>query len=159
MWHTVARGRIGVVATVLIGLVLGSGCGAPPPPPDVTVLRWMQAFAAQDGNAVAGLTCRASQSDVQNTRLLTMALGVAPPNFGAGGGGQFFFGGGGGQLTYDVSQLRYETTFADAQNARVLVTGLLKMASGMASQFVPMNSTVGLVREQELWRVCDAPSA
>jgi hypothetical protein len=63
------------------------------------------------------------------------------------------------QLTFDVSQLRYETTFADTQNARVLVTGLLKMASGMASQFVPMNSTVGLVREQELWRVCDAPSA
>jgi len=117
----------------------------------------MQAFAAQDGNAVAGLTCRASQSDVQNTRLLTMALGVAPTGFGGAGGGQFCGGGGGGQLTYDVSQLHYETTFADTQNARVLVTGLLKMASGMASQFLPMNSTVGLVREQEQWRVCDAP--
>jgi hypothetical protein len=137
-----------------------AGCGAAPPSPDVTVLRWMQAFAAQDGNAVAGLTCRASQSDVQNARLLTMALGVAPANFGGGGGGgQFFGGGGGGQLTYDVSQLKYETTFADTQNARVLVTGLLKMASGMASQFLPMNSTVGLTREQEQWRVCDAPAA
>jgi hypothetical protein len=136
-----------------------AACGAAPPPPDVTVLRWMQAFAAQDGNAVAGLTCRASQSDVQNARLLTMALGVAPANFGGGGGGQFFGGGGGGQLTYDVSQLRYETTFADTQNARVLVTGLLKMASGMASQFLPMNSTVGLIREQDQWRVCDTPAA
>src|SRR5437870_2575161 len=104
MWHCAARIRMRLVAVILIGLVLVTGCGAPPPPPDVTVLRWMQAFAAQDGNAVAGLTCRASQSDVQNTRLLTMALGVAPPNFGGGGGGQFFFGGGGGgQLTYDVS--------------------------------------------------------
>src|SRR5712664_3533090 len=123
MWHAAARAHTKIRAAVLIGLVLVIGCGAPPPSPDVTVLRWMQAFAAQDGNAVAGLTCRASQSDVQNTRLLTMALGVAPPNFGGGGGGgQFFFGGGGGgQLTYDVSQLRYETTFADTQSARVLV--------------------------------------
>jgi hypothetical protein len=157
MWHAAARACTRLVVSALLGLALLGGCSAPPPPPDVTVLRWMQAFAAQDGNAVAGLTCRASQADVQNTRLLTMALGVAPPNFGGGGGGQFFFGGGGGgQLTYDVSQLRYETTFADTQNARVLVTGLLKMASGMASQFLPMNSTVGLVREQDQWRVCDA---
>src|SRR5258708_33391784 len=144
MWHAAVRARTRLVVSVLLGLAVLSACSAPPPPPDVTVLRWMQAFAAQDGNAVAGLTCRASQSDVQNTRLLTMALGVAPPNFG-GGGGQFFGGGGGGQLTYDVSQLQYETTFADTHNARVLVTGMLRIASGMSSPLLRMNTPVRLV--------------
>jgi len=134
------------------------GCSPAPPPPDTTVLRWMQAFAAQDGNAVASLTCRASQSDLQNTRLLTMALGIPPQNFGGAGGGQFFGGGGGGQVVYDVAQLQYETTFDDNQSARVQVTGFLRLASGMNSQVLPMNSTVGLIREQALWRVCDAGS-
>jgi hypothetical protein len=139
------------------------GCAEPPPAPDVTMLRWVQAFAAQDGTTVAGLTCRASQSDVQNTRLVTSALGISPPNFGGGGGGGggqlFFGGGGGGQLVYDVSNLQYETTFADARSARVSVTGLLRMSSGMNSQVLSVNTTPGLIREQEQWRVCDAPPA
>ena len=115
----------------------------------------MQAFAAQDGNAVAQLTCRASQSDVQNNRLLTMALGTPPPTFGGAGGGGQFFGGGGGQPVYDVTNLQYATRFADAQSASVQVTGFLRITSGMNSQNLPMNSLVPLIREQEQWRVCD----
>jgi hypothetical protein len=155
------RGSHLAAYAVVLGLaVMGglSGCSAAPPSPDTTVLRWMQAFAAQDGNAVASLTCRANQSDLQNTRLLTMALGIPSQNFGGAGGGQFFGGGGGGQVVYDVAQLQYETTFDDNQSARVLVTGFLRLASGMNSQMLPMNSTVGLIREQSLWRVCDAGS-
>jgi hypothetical protein len=137
-----------------------TACSTPPPGPDVTVLQWMQAFAGQDGTTIARLTCRANQADTQNSRLLSMALGVPVPTFGAGGGGgQFIGGGGGGQATYDVNDLRYETTFADDKNARVQVTGLLKLVSGLASQVLRMNATVGLTREQELWRVCDAPAA
>src|ERR1700704_6305636 len=87
-------------------MILGAsvGCSATPQlAPDVTVLRWMQAFAAQDGDTVARLTCRAGQSDNQNARLLSMALGVpVTANYG-GGGSQFLYGAGGGQPTYDVS--------------------------------------------------------
>lgn len=148
------------VSLVLFGASVLIGCAAPPAAPDVTVLRWLQAFAAQDGTTVASLTCRASQSDVQNARLLTLALGITPSNFGGGGGGgQFFGGGGGGQPVYDVSQLEYETAFADNRNARVRITGFLRMASGMTSQLLRTNSTVGLIREQEQWRVCDTPAA
>jgi hypothetical protein len=143
---------------IVAALGIATGCAAPPPAPDVIVFQWMQAFAAQDGNAVAKLTCRASQADSQNARLLTMALGVTPPNFGGAGGGQFFGGGGGGQVVYDVSGLRYETTFADDRNARVQVTGSLRMVNGLATQVLRTNSTVGLTREQDVWRVCDTPA-
>jgi hypothetical protein len=147
----------------IVGLLTLAGLAAcsavPPTAPDVVVLQWMQAFAAQDGTTLGKLTCRASQSDVQNTRLLTAALGVSPPSFGgAGGGGQFFGGGGGGQPVYDVSDLRYQTMFADDKSARVQVTGSLRMASGLASQIVRTNGIVGLTREQEQWRVCDPPA-
>jgi hypothetical protein len=149
-----------IVRLLLVAAALGacSGCAPPAPAPDVIVFRWMQAFAAQDGNMVAKLTCRASQADTQNTRLLTMALGVPPPNFGGAGGGQFFGGGGGGQAVYDVSALNYETTFADEKNARVQVTGSLRLVSGLATQVLRMNSTVGLTREQDQWQVCDTPA-
>ncbi len=106
---------------------------------------------------MARLTCQASQADSQNARLLTLALGLPPPFSGGGGGGQFFGGGGGGQTTYDVSQLSYATTFADENRARVLVSGMLRMASGLASQTQRLNNTVPLTREQQQWRVCDAP--
>jgi hypothetical protein len=144
---------------LLVAAALGAvaGCASPPPAPDVVVFQWIQAFAAQDGNTVAKLTCRASQADTQNARLLTMALGVAPPNFGGAGGGQFFGGGGGGQIVYDVSNLRYETVSVEDRNASVLVTGSLRLVSGLATQVLRMNSAVGLIREQELWRVCDTP--
>jgi hypothetical protein len=129
-------------------------CAAPPvTSPDVTVLRWAQAFAAQDGDTVAKLTCRGGQADNQNSRLLSMAFGFNVPNYGAGGG-QLYGGGGGGQPTYDVSQLEYETTFADDRTARVQVTGFLRIASGLAAQVVRMNNTVGLTRELGQWRVC-----
>jgi hypothetical protein len=160
MLHSLRRFRFraGVLSTIVLTAL--AGCGPAPASPDVTVFRWVQAFAAQDGTSVARLTCRANQSDMQNARLLTMALGVAPPNFGgAGGGGQFFGGGGGGQLVYDVSQLRYETTFADSQTARVQMTGFLRLTSGMATQALAMNTTVDLVREEDQWRVCDEPAA
>ena len=109
---------------------------------------------------MAKLTCRASQADSQNSRLLTMVLGIPPSPFGGGGGGggQFFGGGGGGQVVYDVSALRYETTFADATNAQVQVTGSLRLVNGLATQVLRTNSTVGLTHEQEVWRVCDAPA-
>jgi hypothetical protein len=144
----------------VLALAASAACSAAPPPaPDVVVLQWMQAFAAQDGTTLGKLTCRASQSDVQNTRLLTAALGVSPPSFGgAGGGGQFFGGGGGGQPVYDVSDLRYQTMFVDDQSARVQVTGSLRMVSGLASQIVRTNGNVGLIREQDQWRVCDPPA-
>jgi hypothetical protein len=145
-----------IVALLAVGT--SAACSAvPPPAPDVIVFQWMQAFAAQDGTTLGNLTCRASQSDVQNTRLLTAALGVSPPSFGGAGGGQFFGGGGGGQPVYDVSDLRYQTTFADDRSARVQVTGSLRMASGLNLQVVRTNGTVGLTREQEQWRVCDPP--
>jgi hypothetical protein len=114
----------------------------------------MQAFAAQDGPTVANLTCRASQSDTQNARLLAMALGSAAPTFNAGGGGGTPLGGGGGTPVYDVSHLQYATSFIDAQSARVQVTGFLRLSSGMASQTLPMNTSVPLIREQNQWRVC-----
>jgi hypothetical protein len=143
-------------------LILGAavGCAGPPPlEPDVTVLRWMQAFAAQDGDTVARLTCRAGQSDNQNSRLLSMALGVpVGANYG-GAGSQFLYGTGGGQPTYDVSGLRYETTGVTDNSARVKVTGLIRLTSGSASQTLPMNSSIGLIREQDQWRVCDSASA
>jgi hypothetical protein len=153
------RSRAVLAAAFSLLAVCASACSPPPPAPDVTVLQWMQAFASQDGTTIARLTCRANQSDMQNTRLLSMALGVPVPTFGAGGGGQFLGGGGGGQTTYDVSDLRYETLAVDDKDARVQVTGLLRLVSGLAQQVVRMNSTVGLTREQELWRVCDAPAA
>jgi hypothetical protein len=56
-----------------------------------------------------------------------------------------------------VSGLRYETAFADDKNARVQVTGSLRMVNGLATQVLRTNSTVGLTREQEVWRVCDTP--
>jgi hypothetical protein len=151
-----------VLTVVLAALVACASvaCSAPSPGPDVTVLQWMQAFAGQDGTTIARLTCRANQADTQNSRLLSMALGVPVPTFGAGGGGAGqFIGGGGGQAQYDVSDLRYETVSADDKNARVQVTGLLRLVSGLASQVLRMNTTVGLTREQELWRVCDTPVA
>ena len=146
-----------LVACVAIVAIASLACGSSSPAPDVVVLRWMQAFAAQDGETIANLTCRASQTDAQNTRLLTMALG-APPNTGGGGGGAGFFGGGGGSPNYDVSNLKYTTAFADTRTARVQVTGFLRVSSGMNSQTLPMNNTVPLIREQDQWRVCDAPS-
>ena len=154
------RAVVAAVCGVLTACVV-TACSTPPPAPDVTVLQWMQAFAGQDGTTIARLTCRANQADTQNSRLLSMALGVPVPTFGAGGGGggQFIGGGGGGQATYDVSDLRYETVFADDKNARVQVTGVLKLVSGRASQVLRMNTTVGLTREQDLWRVCDAPAS
>jgi hypothetical protein len=132
-----------------------SGCSAPAPSlaPDVTVLRWIQALAGQDGNAVARLTCRATQADTQNQRLLSMALGQPVPPFG-GGAGQFG-GGGTGQAAYDVSDLAYQTVFVDDTRAKVQVTGLLRMVSGLASQTLRMNSAVGLTREEQQWRVCE----
>jgi hypothetical protein len=149
-----AIGRLVLAA----GFGIVTGCASPPPPPDVIVFQWLQAFSAQDGTTVARLTCRASQADSQNSRLLTMALGLPPSNFGgAGGGGQFFGGGGGGQVVYDVSALRYETTFADDKNAQVQVTGALRLVNGLATQVLRTNSSVGLTREQEVWRVCDTP--
>jgi hypothetical protein len=105
---------------------------------------------------VARLTCKASQADSQNARLLSMALGVSAPYAGGGGPGGQYVGAGGGQPTYDVSGLRYETTFSDDRAAKVRVTGFLRLASGLASQSLPMNSMVPLIREQEQWRVCDA---
>jgi hypothetical protein len=155
------RGLTRAAIAALFGaasLGLSAACGSSSPPPDVTVFRWVQALAALDGNAVAKLTCRANQNDLQTQRLLSMALGEPVPPFGAGGGGQFF-GGGGGQAVYDVSELKYQTTFADERNSSVLVTGFLRMTSGLAMQILRMNSTVGLTREQEQWRVCDAPAA
>jgi len=150
-----AIGRLVLVA----GFGLATSCAAPPPPPDVIVFQWLQAFAAQDGNTMAKLTCRAGQADSQNSRLLTLALGIPPSPFGgAGGGGQFFGGGGGGQVVYDVSALHYETTFADDKNALVQVTGSLRLVNGLATQVLRTNSTVGLTREQEVWRVCDTPT-
>jgi hypothetical protein len=145
-----------VTATVLV--VCASACAPAPRTPDVTVFRWMQAFAAQDGTTMASLTCRAGQSDFQNSRLLT-ALGITPPVFGgAGGGGQFFGGGGGaGQPTYDVSGLDYATTVADADKARVRVTGPLRISSGMNTQTQHMNGAIGLLREQDQWHVCEPP--
>jgi hypothetical protein len=146
------------LACVVVVAIAGVACRASIAPPDVVVLRWMQAFAAQDGQAIASLTCRAGQTDVQNTRLLTMALGTPPTGFaGGGGGGGGFFGGGGGSPVYDVSNLNYTTAFADGRSARVQVTGFLRITSGMNSQTLPMNSSVPLIMEQDQWRVCDTP--
>ena len=105
-----------------------AGCGvaaaacSPPPPvgPDTAVLEWMQAFAAQDGNAVARLTCRAAQSDAQNAQVAAMVLGIGAANYGAGGG----------QPAYDVSDLHDATIFDDERNARVQVSGLLRVVTG-----------------------------
>jgi hypothetical protein len=137
--------------------VLFAGCSWTPDAltPDVTVGRWMLAFASLDGETVAGLSCRGRQTDVQNSRFLN-ALGVPAPTFGAGAGGvgQFGGGGGGGLPVYDVSDLRYATTFANHEDAQVQVMGLLRMATGMVSQTLSINSPVGLKREEERWRVC-----
>jgi hypothetical protein len=150
------RARGFTVAAVVLISIIASACArpVPAPTPDIVVLRWMQAFAAQDGNTVAQLTCKADQADIQNNRLLAMALGTPPPTFGgAGGGGQFF--GGGGQPVYDITNLRYTTRFADEQSASVQVKGFLRLTSGMTSQTQPVDSIVPLIREQEQWRVCD----
>ncbi|HEY3059478.1 MAG TPA: hypothetical protein VGL99_10935 [Chloroflexota bacterium] len=140
---------------VSAALVVLCGCMAAPAsmPPELTVQRWAQALAAQDGNAVAKLTCRASQADNQTQRLLSMALGTPVPPFGGGAGA--FGGGGAGNAAYDVTDLAFETTFADDRTAEVRVTGFLKMVSGLASQVVRMNSVVGLTREDSTWRVCN----
>ena len=139
----------------MVGAVLvGCGGGQASMTPELTVERWARALAAQDGNAVAKLTCRAAQADNQTQRLLAMALGTPVPPFGGGGGA--FGGGGGGNATFDVSDLAYQTTFADGDKAKVQVTGFLKMVSGVASQVLRMNSTVGLSREERhMWRVCE----
>jgi hypothetical protein len=142
-------GLVGTLVLMLAGCSPASSSLAP----DVTVLRWVQALAGQDGNAAAGLMCRAIQADNQNQRLLSMALGTPVPPFG-GGGGQFG-GGGAGQAAYDVSELAYQTTFVDDSRARVQVTGTLRMTSGLNSQTLRMNSSVALTREQEQWRVCE----
>ncbi len=136
-------------------LVVSSGCTAAPAglSPELTVQRWTQALAAQDGNAVARLTCRASQADNQTQRLLAMALGTPVPPFGGGAGA--FGGGGAGNAAYDVTDLAFETTFADERSAQVRITGFLKMVSGLASQVLRMNSVVGLTREDATWRVCE----
>ena len=130
------------------GLLVLTGCTPAPASltPDVTVLRWIQALAGQDGNAVARLTCRATQADNQNQRLLSMALGAPVPPFG---------GGWTGQAANDVSDLAYQTVFVDDTRAKVQVTGLLRMVSGLASQTLRMNSSVGLTREEAQWRVCE----
>lgn len=136
---------------------LESACAtpAPPPTPDVIVLRWVQAFAAQDGVTLSQLTCRANQTDAQNNRLLSLVLGTPPSYGGAGGaGGQFF--GGGGQAVYDIANLQYATQSADTQAARVQVKGFVRMSSGMNSQTLPVNSVVPLIREQAQWRLCDS---
>jgi hypothetical protein len=109
----------------------------------------MNAFAAQDGTTMSRLTCRAGQADVQNARLLTIALGVGAPNYGAGGG----------QPTYDVSDLQYATTFVDGLSAGVRVTGVLHVATGMVKQALSMNNVVGLIREDQQWRLCDTRAA
>ena len=145
------RGLLACVGGVAL---IAAACGSPAAAPDVVVLRWMQAFAAQDGQTVARLTCKANQTDTQNARLLSMAFGSAAPTFGVGGGG----GGGGlggGNTVYDVSNLQYATAFADGQSAQVKVTGFLRVSSGMISQTVAMNSTIPLIHEQDQWRVCD----
>ena len=144
---------VGVVFFVLIGL---AGCTVPEPAPDSVVFQWMHAFAAQDGTTLARLTCEASRSDNQNTQVLQVGLGI-PVGYPGGGGGTFLGGGGGGgQAAYDVSDLQYATTFADERTARVLVTGLLRMASGLTTQSLRLNGTVPLAREESQWRVCGA---
>jgi len=141
---------------VAAALLVWCGCTAAPAgmAPDLTVQRWTQALAAQDGNAVARLTCRGSQADNQTQRLLAMALGTPVPPFGGGAGA--FGGGGAGNAAYDVTDLAFETMFADERAAQVRVTGFLKMVSGLASQVLRMNSVVGLAREEGAWRVCEA---
>jgi hypothetical protein len=161
MWQARTRWltRAAVATLSVLALSgLSAACASAPPPPDVTVFRWVQALAALDGATVAKLTCRANQNDVQTQRLLALALGEPVPPFGAGGGGQFFGGGGGGNAVYDVSDFKYQTTFADDQKSSVQVTGLLRMTSGLTTQVLRTNSTVGLTREQDLWRVCDPPA-
>ena len=54
-----------------------------------------------------------------------------------------------------MSDLAYQLTFADDTIAQVQVTGFLKMVSGLASQVLRMNSSVGLNREDAQWRVCE----
>ena len=78
--------------------------------------RWARALAAQDGNAVAKLTCRAAQADNQTQRLQAMGLGAPVPPFGGGAGA--FGGGGGGNASFDVSDLAYQTTFVDYNAAK-----------------------------------------
>jgi len=144
----------GAFGALLCAVVLAACTAAPPSiTPELTVERWARALAAQDGNAVARLTCRAAQADNQNQRLLSMALGTPVPPFGGGGGA--FGGGGGGQAAFDVSDLAYQLTFADDSVAKVQVTGFLKMVSGPASQVLRMNSSVGLNHEDAQWRVCE----
>src|SRR5262249_55885706 len=108
-------------ATLSMGALSGlpAACASAPPPPDVTVFRWVQALASLDGATVAKLTCRANQNDVQTQRLLAMALGEPVPPFGAGGGGQFF-GGGGGKAGYDVRGLKYQNTLAHWPKSNLL---------------------------------------
>ena len=147
--------RWGVVAvSLLLGAVLVACVGGQASmSPELTVERWARALAAQDGNAVAKLTCRSAQADNQTQRLLAMALGTPVPPFGGGAGA--FGGGGGGTATFDVTDLAYHTTFVDGDVAKVQVTGFLKMVSGVANQVLRMNSTVGLNREEAQWRVCE----
>jgi len=169
VWYaraTVARWPcLGVAARMALGcgafVLLVSGCSPPSPAPDVTVFQWMHAFAAADGTTMARLSCRASQADAQNSRLLTMALGFTPTfGGGGGGGGQFAgIGGGGGQTVYDVGELNYATTHVDSASATVRVTGLLRIRGNLTSQALSLNNLVGLVREQDQWRVCDSPAA
>jgi hypothetical protein len=92
-----------VVVLLATGVLTACSASLPSMSPEVTVERWARALAAQDGNAVARLTCRAAQADNQNQRLLAMALGTPVPPFGGGGGA--FGGGGGGQASFDVSDL------------------------------------------------------
>ena len=142
-----------IVAVVASAVVVACAGGPASMSPELTVERWARALAAQDGNAVAKLTCRAAQADNQTQRLLAMALGTPVPPFGGGAGA--FGGGGGGQAAFDVTDLVYETRFADDNVAKVQVTGFLKMVSGLATQVLRMNSTVGLAREEAQWRVCE----
>ena len=143
-------------ALLVVPLVVVAACSAPAAAPDGVVFQWMHAFAAQDGTTLARLTCEANRADNQNTRVLQVALGIPVGYPGGGGGGAFVGGGGGGQPNYDVSDLQYATTFADERTARVQVTGLLRMVSGLATQSLRLNGTVPLTREESQWRVCGA---
>jgi hypothetical protein len=147
--------RVGIALMAVAVMLAACQSAAPEITPDVAVFRWIQAFAAQDGETVAQLSCSKRQTEAQNTRFF-QALGVAPPTTGPGGGA---LGGGGGLPVYDVSGLKYATTFADDSEARVQVTGLLRMASGMVSQTLNVNSAVGLTRERASWRVCGPAAA
>lgn len=136
--------RFGVsrVGTLLaLGLLVG--CGPFGPGPDVAAKAWMQAYATQDGNALADLTCDADQGRLQQGMLFDSAAMVLTSGLL-----------GGAKPQVDVTALQYQTTSQSGSDASVHVTGRMRVAILGMSQAQDVDTSMPMRYEHGKWRFC-----